>query len=63
MKIEPNNSEYWLNHIKSVIIKDMKISIDALGHENLEEHVFTFMIRHLENGIEFLRKERMDKKS
>jgi len=53
----------WLNHIKSVIIKDMKISIEVLGHENLEEHVFRFTIRHLENGIEFLKKERMDKKS
>jgi hypothetical protein len=55
--------EGWKNHIRSIIIQNMRYSIDGLSHVDLNDHCFAFMIRSLENGLEFLRRERRDKEN
>ena len=52
--------EEWKAHIKSIIIERMNHSIQSLSHEVKEEHLFDFMIKNLENGIEFLKNERKE---
>ena len=53
----------WKAHIKKIIVQNMKYSLEALSHDNLPDHVFEFMMRGLENGIEFLEQNRMEEKN
>ena len=55
--------EQWKNHIKSIIIQNMRYSIDGLSHHDIDQHCFDFMIRSLENGIEFLKRKRRNEEN
>ncbi len=55
--------EQWKNHIRSIIVQNMRYSLDGLSHVDLDEHCFDFMIRSIENGIEFLKRERRIKEN
>lgn len=57
------NFEEWKNHIRSIIIQNMRYSIDGLSHQDIDQDCFDFMIRSLENGIEFIKKERKNKEN
>lgn len=52
--------EEWKHHIKSIIVQNMRYSLDGLSHENLPDHIFNFMIQGLKNGLVFLENERKE---
>ena len=41
----------------------MRYSVDGLMHDDIDQHFFEFMIRSLENGIEFLKREHKRKEN
>ncbi len=53
--------EEWKYHIRSIILQNMKYSIEALCVDDMPDHVFNFMMQSLQNGIRFLTNERLDK--
>lgn len=55
--------EEWKHHLKSIIIQNMRYSVDGLMHDDIDQHFFEFMIRSLENGIEFLKREHKRKEN
>lgn len=52
--------EQWKVEIKSIIVQNMKYSLESLSHNDLPDHVFNFMIQGLKNGLIFLENERRE---
>ncbi len=50
--------DVWKSHVREVVIKNMKDSIECLEHENLPDHIFNFSMQSLQNGIRFLVQQR-----
>jgi len=52
------STEEWKLHIRSIIIQNMRYSIDGLSHNDLPDHIFNFMVQGLKNSLVFLENER-----